>query len=244
MKKLLVFLATAALAVPASAQVFIGGSLGFNYLDNVSDTPYSAAISQEITQVNARVVFSPTIGYRINDKWSAGLDLNVAWQKSDKRSELGAPAGNDTQTRTAANRRLLLAISPFARYNVFKIHKFGIDLKLSGSIGNTKTTTDSETQVAARTGTYTLTQKDAQRELNYGINLSPVLTFDITDHLSLETGIGVAGIGWEGRKLTIEDSSDSRGGEPDKLSTSETYNTFTFGLNNLTAVSFGCIYTF
>lgn len=243
MKKLLVFLAAAALAVPAGAQVFVGGALGFNYRDQImkETSAIQEGLAYNRTTSTASIVFTPTVGYRINDKWSAGIDLNIGWQKTHQQSEQGAPAGDDTYTKTTANSRLLLEISPFARYNAFKINKFGIDLKLSGSIGNTKTISNGETSL---TSEKTTTQTSAQRELNYGINLSPVLTFDITEHLSLETVIGVAGIGWEGRKITEEHSTDAGRGEPYEQSLSETYNTFTFGLNNLTAVSFGCIYTF
>lgn len=242
MKKLLVFLAAAALAVPAGAQVFVGGALGFNYSDQIMEE--TSAIREgrayNRTTSTASIVFTPTVGYRINDKWSAGLDLNLIWQKRHNKA-VQSDIDIVDQTNTDGLNSLGWKISPFARYNAFKINKFGIDLELSGSIGNTKTTIDDESSLTSKKS---YTQTNAQRELNYGINLSPVLTFDITEHFSLETVIGIAGIGWEGRTVTEEYSSDYGSGEPVKRALSETYNTFTFGLNNLTAVSFGCIYTF
>lgn len=222
MKKLLVILTTATIAVSANAQVFLGGSLGFNYqTSNSVKNPAAEAVgSGSTTKSNTtKLTFTPTIGYDINDKWSVGLDLNLIWNKNiGETAQSGALESIKNTAETFG-----WGIRPFVRYTIFKIKKFGLDAKLDGGFSNNREISN------ARKNSVTINY------LKYGVLLSPILTFDINEHFSLESALGIAGIGWEGYKNTAENYSDYD---------SMTENDFIFGLNNQTVISFGCIYKF
>lgn len=223
MKKILVILTAATIAAAANAQVYVGGSLGVNYnTSNRVKSPAAEAFGSGSTTktTNTTLTFTPTIGYLINDKWSVGLDLNLEWKKNTDDRLPGGAVTSDTQSRNV----LGWDVRPFVRYTIFKIKKFGIDAKLAGGVGGSR-----ETILAGKSD-----DASVINYLNYGVLLSPVLTFDINEHFSLESSLGIASIGWEGFKYTAENYSYD----------SQTENYFTFGLSNKTAISFGCIYKF
>lgn len=223
MKKILVILTAVTIAAAANAQVYVGGSLGVNYnTSNSSTSRSSSVIGGKISEeaANTTFAFTPTVGYRINGKWAVGLDLNLALRLR-KQSDTYAGTIKDNLKES---KEYKWDISPFVRYNLCKFKKFGIDLKLTGGIGTSREfLADSKKNTST---TY----------LNYGISLSPVITLDINDHFSLESTLGIASIGWTGSKATAEG---------DRVTfDSESVNSITLGLNNTTAIAFGCIYKF
>lgn len=235
MKKIIAILAASALAFSANAQVFLGGSLGITY------TGVTSKIDQTSTMVGAGyiesrhrtlITFTPTVGYRFNAKWSAGLDMDLTWNNiPGTYTNSGALEGIDISSRG-----FRWQVAPFARYNLFRIKKFGVDLKLSGHIGTTKTTATSPD------GDFTANQ--TENILIYGASLKPVLSLDLNDHFSLEAILGIAGISWEATKDTYEKTLEDGGSDRPQNSGTETTSSFLFGLNNLSAISFGCIYKF
>lgn len=225
MRKLYVFIVTLALALPAGAQVYIGGALGFNWHSNNQrrESVGESTISGSLTLVTDRTFsFTPTIGYRFNDKWAVGLDLDL--YLSNHVLKGGDLDGGNMSVQEETSERGWQA-APFVRYNLFRIKKFGIDLKLSGRIGTSK---DFQKFRAA---------EDGCKYLKYGAALSPVLTLDINGHFALESTLGIASIGWEGYRATSE-----TGNLANIISASDNY--ITLGLNNMTALSLGCIYKF
>ena len=222
MKKLLVILAAATIAAAANAQVYVGGSLGFNYQNSNSSTSRtSSVIGGEIAETSANTIFAftPTVGYRINGKWTVGVDLNLALRLRKNTDTYAGTIEDNIQE----SKEYQWDISPFVRYNLCKFKKFGIDLKLDGGIGT------SRELLSARKNDNSTTY------LNYHISLSPVITLDINEHFSLESTLGIASIGWSGFKAKAEGN---------KTFDSESVNSITLGLNNTTAIAFGCIYKF
>ena len=69
MKKFLMTLAAAVMAIGVNAQVFVGGSVGFSNDDNGND---------DVTSYK----FLPEVGYTFNDEWAAGLAFG--WSGSNK----------------------------------------------------------------------------------------------------------------------------------------------------------------
>lgn len=238
MKKIIAILAAGALAFSANAQVFLGGSLGITYMGVTSK------IDQTSTMVGAGyiesrhrtlITFTPTVGYRFNAKWSAGLDMDLTWNNTPGTyTNSGALEGIDISSRG-----FRWQVAPFARYNLFRIKKFGVDLKLSGSIGTGKSTgTSLNDEYISEMSDMTDTQ------LIYGVSLKPVLSLDLNDHFSLEAILGIAGISWEAMKDTYEKATQDGGSGSVQNTGTETTNSVLFGLNNLSAISFGCIYKF
>lgn len=224
MKKIFVILVAVAFALTANAQVYLGGSLGFNWqtakrITNPSDPE---AVGSGLTSKNLGTYFSftPTIGYRFNEKWAAGLDLDLYLQNSSTTDHR-----TGAQEQVSKNGQKGWAVAPFARYNLFKIKKFGIDLRLSARIGTSKTIQSYQDT------------EDALKYLDYGATFCPILTLDINEHFALESALGFASIAWEGHKAT------SNNGEYLNM-TSVTENYLRLGLQNTTAIAFGCIYKF
>lgn len=107
MKKIMLSLAMALVSVCASAQVYLGGSVGIssNKVDgNDSKTAYK---------------FIPEIGYQFNDKWAAGIEIGVLKGKVCELSEVG-------ETTT-------FAVAPYVRYTAVST-KF-VDFFLDGTVG-------------------------------------------------------------------------------------------------------------
>lgn len=224
MKKIFVILTAGILTITANAQVYLGGSLGFNWqADSRIKNPIDPeAVGSGSTKKNlgTTFTFSPTIGYRFNGKWSAGLDVNLYLQNSSSTNH--STGAKDYISKYGQKG---WAVAPFARYNLFKVKKFGIDLKLSASIGTSKDSQGEQDTEAV------------VKYLNYGASFSPILTLDINEHFALESALGFASISWEGRKPTSNN-------EEYMGLTSTAENSLRLGLQNTTAISFGCIYKF
>ena len=112
MKKILMTLFVAAMAMTVNAQVYLGGSVGVGSVKfghNDAETTYK---------------FMPEIGYNLNSDWAIGVVLG--YQKGACKLGNGN-YGQDVDTE-------LLQISPYVRYTVFKsnlINAFvGFDLMI------------------------------------------------------------------------------------------------------------------
>lgn len=95
MKKILMTLAAAFVAVAASAQVYVGGSLGIN--STKIDGEDDATITYK---------FLPEIGYKFSDSWAAGV--NFGWAKE------GVTSDDDDLTVNT------FEVNPYARFTFVK----------------------------------------------------------------------------------------------------------------------------
>ena len=95
MKKFLMTLAAAFVAVAASAQVYVGGSLGIN--STKIDGEDDATITYK---------FLPEIGYKFSDSWAAGV--NFGWAKE------GVTSDDDDLTVNT------FEVNPYARFTFVK----------------------------------------------------------------------------------------------------------------------------
>lgn len=225
MKKLYALAVATLIGFMANAQLYVGGSVGFNCQSGKETSIKGEEMDPGLGHVERTtcitVAFAPTVGYRINGKWAVGIDLDAYWTNNGVSRQRNT--SKDSQMQTYGERGWFLR--PFVRYNLFRIKKFGMDLKFDGRIGTSKNSTVGVNIVKF------------YNYLNYGVSLSPVLTFDITGHFALESTLGIASIGWAGYK------SDMTGGGQ-TVTLSEKDNSITLGLNNQTAITIGCIYRF
>ena len=106
MKKLVMTLVAAVIAVSASAQVYLGGGIGFS--------------SVKIKGADAETTFKflPEVGYNIDESWAVGMVIGYS---------KGAPmAFNDGVTET-------FAVNPYVRYTALKT-KY-VNLFFDGTVG-------------------------------------------------------------------------------------------------------------
>ena len=100
MKKILVAAVVAFSSLAANAQIWMGGSLGFDYTDNDN--------SKAVTTFT----ISPEVGYTLDEKWDLGLAINANFKCVED--------GDNTNT---------FSVEPYARYTFAKagIASFFVD---------------------------------------------------------------------------------------------------------------------
>ena len=100
MKQILMLAAIAMASMTASAQLWVGGNIGYNYNDNGAGTETSY------------LSISPEIGYSLSDKWDLGLNFDYEMGKVKKGATIHE-----------------FSFNPYARYTFAKsgIASFFID---------------------------------------------------------------------------------------------------------------------
>ena len=112
MKKIILTALVAVASLSANAQVWLGGSLGFNY-DKQS-------VKHGGSSSNTTFSIAPEIGYSLNDKWDLALALN--------ESLISVKDGDTMNSFT---------INPYARYTYYTTGKVGFFVDLGFSVGTT-----------------------------------------------------------------------------------------------------------
>ena len=113
MKKIMMTLAAVAVAATMNAQVYVGGSVGFesSSCDGNSETYFK---------------IMPEIGYNLNEDWAVGIVLGYG-ESRDKTKN-----GNVTVT---TDKEKAFTINPYARYTFAKFDK--VNLFVDGSVSYT-----------------------------------------------------------------------------------------------------------
>jgi len=112
MKKIIMTLAAAIIAVSASAQVYMGGSVGIS----------SVKIGGGDSETTYKVL--PEIGYNLNDKWAIGAYLGFGKGACDLQNDA---FNNGTQE--------YFTIQPYARYTFVKSQY--VNVFMDGGLGYT-----------------------------------------------------------------------------------------------------------
>lgn len=130
MKKLFLTFAVVFMAIAANAQVWMGGSFGFNVSkDNPGDKPvylYSIA---------------PEIGYSIAPRWDVAVGLGYAGSYSKDVTTL--PILGDITTIYSESE---FSVEPYVRYTIFDLGKVGffVDCGVKYTTGKETTTANGE----------------------------------------------------------------------------------------------------
>ncbi len=122
MKKIMMTLAAAVVAVSASAQVYLGGTVAFQ-----SSKPNTATIFGDKSAT--RFEINPEVGYNFNDSWAVGVNVGFASVKGTW-DELGYGAAIDGEKATTA-----FTVAPYARYTYAKLGP--VSLFLDGKVSYT-----------------------------------------------------------------------------------------------------------
>ena len=226
MKRLVIIVASALIGLTANAQIFLGGSLGFQHY---SISEVSAQRSDKKDNYSNGFNIGPEIGYRFNDKWSAGVKLIYAPAVShairteeDGISKLG----------TWTNR---WDISLYGRRSVWGTNGFNICLQgeLLGSVFNRKSSI-----------AYPDSYDDETNKLHgYELQVAfyPVLTYDISRHVTLFSELNLLGINYMINHTTGENTSENERYcyTEDRISRG-----FNLNFNSRAEINFGILYMF
>ena len=171
--------------------------------------------SSSVSAWTHSISVAPDFGWYFGDKWAFGLRPWVAYSFT---------SGNGS-TPTEA---LSLEFNPYARYLMFDFNRFGLWAEASPEIGFQKNWRQADV------GGW----KSDSYLVRYEIRLLPVLTYQLTDHISLESRLNLFSLAMVGSHTTRNDGVS--------------YDTFSYGLSastkdvtgTLADISIGFLYKF
>ena len=161
---------------------------------------------------NIRV--APDFGWKFKENLAAGFRPTFGFLRMTSRSH--------QETRTTS-----VGLNPYVRYRVVEFHRFGLWAEADANLSfNQEWSLDDRTTVS-KTRTY-----------SQGIEALPVLTYQLTKHISLETRLNICSFGLTSSHADSYDNSD--------------LNSVSFGLNatskdilgDLSDITVGFLYFF
>lgn len=234
MKKILFTLAFVVIALMGNAQLFIGGSLGAKYDGgHVDYSIVSPIVTENGTQFLARqrsFQFAPMIGYKMSDKISLGLRLGYTNVTTKSCSDVLV---DNYDTKNIVSH---FGFAPFFRYTVF-------------SFNNLKIFADAEIPVSFATqksiieGNNTTLEVDEPKQFNIGLLIVPGLMYEITEHLSFVSELGLLNLGWIHQRIKVTEDLEEIAPQT-TMSYTQKNNQLGFGINNHVQATIGFIYTF
>lgn len=168
MKKVfLTVIATALIAVSASAQMFVGGSLNFG---TTSSSSKAGGTSVDGTS-SYNFGLSPMIGYYLNDDMAIGAEIGF-----------GVQGTNDNQNPESKTSSTDFSIAPFFRYHMIELGDISVfgQAQVSLGFGSSKNTNNGVSIEGPSTTTF-------------AIGVLPGVSYKLTDNVDLEATIGYLG---------------------------------------------------
>ena len=239
MKKVVLFAVSAFAALAMSAQVYVGGSLGFSS-SSLKITDGMDKLSGSSFQIR------PEVGYKLDDKMALGIELgytqgvptfgNISY--SDFKGALSSVASAATDIVGGKNFGILsgtsvkisgLAVAPYFRYNFVSNKYFDLfaELRIGYTGAKAKMQGWDET-TGEKTG-------DADLKLNiFEAGIRPGIAVKVTDKINLTAKLG--NLGYQNMSVNLEDML-GKGAPKPKLNR--------FGLNlDANNIVFGLSYNF
>ena len=205
MKKILLALCLAlSLTTVAKAQFFYGIQFGF-FTDWGSETTKGQSGASSGSSFNYTI--KPTVGYYFNDRMMAG----VKFIYTSCSTSIGDGSFSPTNLRWILRNVMMgngldsdymsWKVRPYMRYNVLRLAKDKLKLwvELNGYVGGKVPRLDNK-------------KLDwNSRSLTYGVQLHPIVSFDITDRFLVFTSLDILSIGYDGTRK-LDDATKSTTG--------------------------------
>ena len=196
-KVFLMILAAVFTANVVSAQLFVGGSLGFDFMggknivgSNKTDMPSTFAFQ-----------IAPRVGYYLNDDFAIGLEVGLT---TSTQTTPRVNLDDIKRSTTGWN------VRAFARYNLLGTERLSLLLEGGIAIGGIK----SKTTIGAIT-------TDSNPISFFNIGVLPVLSYSLSDRLSLEASADLLRLGFSSVTETNAGNSNLK----------DRVNLFGFGVN-------------
>ncbi|MCR4919037.1 MAG: porin family protein [Prevotella sp.] len=119
MKKIMMTLAAAIVAVSASAQVYVGGTVGFLGSKSNADNAKTAT----------KFEINPEVGYNFSDSWAVGVNVGFGSEKGTWKDNGYGSAGDGEKAITT------FTVAPYARFTYAKLGN--VSLFLDGKVSYT-----------------------------------------------------------------------------------------------------------
>ena len=222
MKKLFITIAFVAATMFASAQLYVGGSLGMN-MQNGKDKVEGNGMSLEQDQPKTfTFVFAPEAGFMFNDNMGVGLQLGFGFGKATQKDYDYDPAATETVKTTT------IGFAPYFRYVFAEVDnfKFYADARVSYLMAKPKAKFEQD-------GTSLEVEGAKTTELGFGI--VPGMAYQLTDNISMNCALNILELGFNTTKVKQEQ---------DGVTATQKTNEIGFGVNEPTAIEIGFFYTF
>ena len=165
MKKILMTIAAAFVATAMSAQMYVGGTIGY-------DKNTSKTTTLETTQNDFTI--NPEFGFALDDKLGVGIELSYV---SSTTEEKWIGVGSDPVATRLKPNSTTFSLRPYARYQMFQVGKFNlfVDGGVDFAISKRK-----EVGIDAAGKVY-----DNKAGLDLGLFLQPGIAFNVNDKWSI-----------------------------------------------------------
>ena len=168
-------------SVSASAQSYIGGTFSLG----------SSTVGRNQTSVtwsrSTSFRVAPDLGWFIGDRWAVGIRPSVGFSNSIN--------SDDAQSRSFS-----LGINPYARYRLLAHHRFGLWAEADPAISF------SLEKGQSQGGVWT----SKSRSMAYSVEILPVLTYQLSRHISLETQLNLFSLFLDGADFVDSDGYHQR----------------------------------
>ena len=195
MKKVFMTLLAVAVMGIANAQLFVGGDLSFS-----TSTMNSSSTIGGQTQTDkgypklTNWLIAPKIGFQTG-KLSFGLAFGIGGQKYVQKNENATPVTTFTDKYTG------FGAIPFFRYNVVEAGNLALFCELQVPIFSGKNKVKME-------GGSDAFERDGGKCTMLGASIVPGLSYNFTDHLSIDVYIDILRLGFYMDKYTYEGTTD------------------------------------
>lgn len=199
MKKILLSAAMMVAAVSfASAQWFVGGNVGFES-SKVDGAFINSDDASEVKTTSYTII--PKFGYIFNESWMVGLGVGYT-NTENKLKMLDGSDQKITENMFIAN--------PYVRYTAWQVGRFSLAFQGDVNVGFGEV-------------------KDGEmkfKTMEYGVNIAPVVQFDLTCNVLLESKFNFASLGYNYSQIKVEGQKSKASG-------------FNFGANSDNAFTTG-----
>ena len=190
----LFFLAAILTANVASAQIFVGGSMGFDYWNGKD----SFKGEKQSTGSEFEFKIAPRAGYYLNDDLAVGLEIGIAFYTNN------IPEGNrwkNSVIRDGGKVNIVRwNVGTFARYNLFGTEKFSMLLEGGIGIGGEKEKL-----------TVGSTINEGAYVFKFNIGILPVLSYNLSDRFSIEASTDFLRLGFQSLTVTDDKGTEDEG---------------------------------
>ena len=214
MKKIFLIAVLVLAGITANAQFYIGGSLGFYENSEKNKDGKKTGTSYSTFSI------APEAGYMFSEKMDFGL--SYLFSNDGRKSYYNGELGSNTTAKT-------WGVSPYIRYSLITFGNFDVLGKLALYFSENSNEYTSYNSYANYKDKYTYT--------TFGANLSPLLFYNFSKHISIYTQLNFLGLDLSS---TTEKSNGSKTGST---------STFDFEANTDNIVTFdqiriGFVYRF
>lgn len=221
MKKLFITIAFVAATMFASAQLYVGGSLGMATESGKYKWEADGTSVETDAPKTFVFTFAPEAGFMFADNMGVGLKLGFGMGKQTSKT------GQDPVI-TTTNKVTEIGFAPYFRYVFAEVDnfKFYADAQVSYAMSKPKTTVEG--------GETTITQ-DGDKTTTIGFGIVPGMAYQLTDNISMNCALNILELGFQTQKTVDKD---------DDGTTTTKINDFGFGVNDATPITIGFYYTF